>query len=87
VFTVIGDPVNVAARLQDLTKELRCEALIADDVCRVAKLPDSAATLHTVAIRGRDENLQVRAVTEARRLAPDKPLDESALKLPMSVSI
>jgi adenylate cyclase len=87
VFTVIGDPVNVASRLQDLTKELQCEALIADDVCRMAKLHDSAAELHTVAIRGREEKLQVRAVAEARRLTRDEPLDESTLRLPMSVSI
>jgi len=62
-------------------------ALIADEVCRAAKLPDNAASLHTVAIRGREEKLQVRAVAEARRLVLDDGLDESALKLPMSLPI
>jgi adenylate cyclase len=81
VFTAIGDPVNVAARLQDLTKELQCEALIADDVCRMAKLPESAAALHTVAIRGREEKLQVRAIADSRKLAPEESLHDSTLTL------
>ncbi len=87
VFTALGDPVNVAARLQDLTKELDCQALIADEVCRAAQLPESATTLHMVAIRGREETLQARAVVDARRLALAERFDDSAPGLPMSLSI
>ena len=76
----------MAARPQDLTKEFNCEVLIADEVRRFAKVPDNAAPRHTVAILGRDEKLQVRAVAEARRLAVDDGFDESTLKLPMSLS-
>ena len=32
VFTALGDPVNVAARLQDMTKSLACEAVVSDEV-------------------------------------------------------
>ena len=32
VFTALGDPVNVAARLQDMTKALACEAVVSDEV-------------------------------------------------------
>ena len=33
MFTALGDPVNVAARLQDMTKMLDCKAIISDEVC------------------------------------------------------
>src|SRR5919106_1320336 len=32
IFTALGDSVNVAARLQDMTKTLGCEAIISDEV-------------------------------------------------------
>src|SRR4029078_148333 len=31
VFTALGDPVNVAARLQDLTKSMNCRAVVSDE--------------------------------------------------------
>ncbi len=31
-FTVIGDSVNVAARLQDLTRTMDCEVLMSEEV-------------------------------------------------------
>jgi len=61
VFTALGDPVNVAARLQDLTKTLQCEVLVSEEVCAAAGVPDDAMTAHTVVIRGRDELMRVRA--------------------------
>ena len=32
VFTALGDAVNVAARLQEMTKSLGCETVISDEV-------------------------------------------------------
>ncbi|MFK4510259.1 adenylate/guanylate cyclase domain-containing protein [Bradyrhizobium daqingense] len=69
VFTALGDAVNVAARLQDMTKTLACEAVVSDEVRRSAGLADDALPQQEVAIRGRDEPLAVRVVADARELA------------------
>jgi len=69
VFTALGDAVNVAARLQDMTKELDCEALISEDVCRRAGLAPDALVPRQVAIRGRADALDVRAAEHAARLS------------------
>ena len=64
VFTALGDPVNVAARLQDLTKSLNCKVVISDEVCVAAGLAPDALTRQEVAIRGRDEPMVVRSVED-----------------------
>lgn len=69
VFTALGDAVNVAARLQDMTKTLACEAIVSEEVRRTAGLADDALPQQEVAIRGRDEPLAVRVVTDARMLS------------------
>ena len=69
VFTALGDPVNVAARLQDLTKSLSCEAVISDEVRTSAGIADDALPPHEVAIRGRNEPMTVRAVMDVRALS------------------
>ncbi|WP_441233970.1 adenylate/guanylate cyclase domain-containing protein [Bradyrhizobium sp. 930_D9_N1_4] len=68
VFTALGDAVNVAARLQDMTKTLACEAVVSEEVRRTAGLADDALPQQEVAIRGRDEPMAVRAVADARTL-------------------
>jgi len=59
VFTAIGDPVNVAARLQAMTKRWGCEALVSDIVFEEAGIePDLPR--HETAIEGRDGQLWMR---------------------------
>lgn len=69
VFTALGDSVNVAARLQDMTKALSCEAIISEDILKTANL--AAGNLHRVEvpIRGRVEPLVVYTAEKAAALS------------------
>jgi adenylate cyclase len=68
VFTALGDAVNVAARLQDMTKVLSCEAVVSDEVRANANVSADALPQHDVDIRGRNEPMIVRTVADARTL-------------------
>ena len=69
VFTALGDAVNVAARLQDMTKSLGCEVIISDQVCVAAGLAADALDPREVEIRGRTEPLHVRTAETAKAVA------------------
>jgi adenylate cyclase len=69
VFTALGDAVNVAARLQDMTKILACELVVSDEVRATAGLDADILPQQEVAIRGRNEPMIVRTVTDARTLS------------------
>jgi adenylate cyclase len=69
VFTALGDPVNVAARLQDMTKNLGCELVVSDEVRSTAGLAEDALPAQEVAIRGRNEPMIVRTATDVRTLS------------------
>ena len=69
VFTALGDAVNVAARLQDMTKSLACEAIVSEEVRITAGLAADALPQQQVTIRGRSEPMMVRAVVDAKTLA------------------
>jgi adenylate cyclase len=62
-FTVIGDTVNTAARLESLTKELGVDLLISDATRE--ELTDGGSAVQSVgerALRGRSQTLGVFAV-------------------------
>ena len=69
VFTALGDAVNVAARLQDMTKTLACEAIVSEEVRITADLAADDLPQQQVAIRGRAEPMVVRVVASARALS------------------
>jgi adenylate cyclase len=69
VFTALGDPVNVAARLQDTAKTLGCEVVISEEVCRAAGLAADALSTREVAVRGRDRSIRVCVAERAYLLA------------------
>jgi adenylate cyclase len=79
VFTALGDAVNVAARLQDMTKTLNCTIIISEEVCNNAGLAAVGLTRTDVAIRGRDQPMSVRVAVDPTLLT--SLLDEQARSL------
>ncbi|XYD06643.1 adenylate/guanylate cyclase domain-containing protein [Methylobacterium sp. NMS12] len=62
-FTALGDTVNVAARLQGLTKVLGCVAVVSEAVYAAARV--APAEIRDVAVDGRSEAVRVSALGNA----------------------
>jgi adenylate cyclase len=86
VFTALGDAVNVAARLQDMTKVLNCTVVVSEEVCKNAGIPPDGLKRTEVSIRGRDEPMNVCAVADPASLAGllDQQLAASGTEQPVS---
>jgi adenylate cyclase len=69
VFTALGDAVNVAARLQDMTKTLGCEAIFSEEVRITAGLAADTLPQQEVTIRGRSGPMIVRTVIDTKILS------------------
>jgi adenylate cyclase len=69
VFTALGDAVNVAARLQDMTKALGCEVIVSDEVRATAGLAVDALPRQDVDIRGRTLPMSVCVAADASALS------------------
>jgi len=70
-FTVIGDTVNVAARLQELCRETRCTLLVSETAYELARrggVEESLAMREAVQVRGRSRPIVVYGLaTETAR--------------------
>ena len=64
-YTVIGDPVNLAARLQELTPELGAEILLSPETARQAGGVANLRSLGEIAVRGRAQRVEVFAAEAA----------------------
>jgi adenylate cyclase len=69
VFTALGDAVNVAARLQDMTKSFACEAIVSEEIFITADLSADALPQQQVEIRGRSEPMMVRSIADSSTLS------------------
>ena len=67
-LTAIGDTVNIASRLETLTKEFTAELVVSQELLDRAGIDLGAYESHDVEIRGRQGRLTVRAVKKVAEL-------------------
>jgi adenylate cyclase len=88
-ITAIGDAVNTASRLENLTKEYDCELVVSDETVARAGLDFSEFPRHEIEIRGKREMLAVTTFDRAADLPPPgaAPIrhDEPAVGNPTAV--
>ncbi|MHB1844109.1 MAG: adenylate/guanylate cyclase domain-containing protein [Deltaproteobacteria bacterium] len=58
-YTVIGDTVNLASRLESLTKELSVEVLISEETYRRVASAVVAEPMQRLRVRGREQELEI----------------------------
>ena len=58
-YTVIGDTVNLAARIEQLNKDLGSRLLVSDAVARALDPVPGSAARHTVSVKGYAEPITV----------------------------
>ena len=66
--TAVGDNVNVAARLEELTKSYKCQLVISKFVAEKARIDLTQFTDDLVKIRGRSEKLEILYLENASTL-------------------
>ncbi|MCE1247301.1 MAG: CHASE2 domain-containing protein [Firmicutes bacterium] len=71
-FTVIGDTVNLSARLQTLGKELRAQILINEESYRMAKKYICASPINPTRLKGKFQECRIFEVNNAGNPGPRK---------------
>ena len=72
IHSAIGDNINIAARLEGMTKAYRCTLVVSEETLRTAGIDPRGAPLHRVRVRGRTERLNVYAVDDPRSLVEER---------------
>jgi adenylate cyclase len=67
-LTAIGDTVNVASRLQDLTKEYGCPLVISEEVAKHAGINVELFPRHDLTVRNRQEPLAIYVIEDVQAL-------------------
>ena len=80
IYSAIGDMVNTAARLENMTKAFGCTLVVSAEVLKQAGIEPGSAAPHEVRVRGKTERLTVYAVTDPRLLVSQTTQDEKTSK-------
>ena len=66
-FAALGDPLNVTARLEQLTKEIGCETIVSEEVFRQAGVSATSLPQLAARLRGREAPVPVRVLRNTAR--------------------
>jgi adenylate cyclase len=70
IFTALGEPPNLASRLEGLCKDLGAEAVVSETVCALSGFDLAHLPQHQAALRGHDGAVMVRVVASAVDFVP-----------------
>ena len=86
-LTAVGDTVNVASRLQDLTKKYECTLVLSESTAHRAELDVSAFPRHEVMVRNRIDPLAIRVIARVDELAGITSVVKQSVSKPPRVNI
>ncbi|MFQ5760796.1 MAG: adenylate/guanylate cyclase domain-containing protein, partial [Acidiferrobacterales bacterium] len=77
-FSAIGDNINIAARLEALTKDYDCTLVVSTVVAQYAGVDLSRFPTHQARVRGRGEPVEVYAISDLVEISSDVVERQSA---------